>query len=240
MTSGLFERGGEKWENWVSHKLQRYELRIRYILRKFLIRLGVTAVIGAMLIMILMQLTNGGLSAYTLIILFSGLFSGFLGVSLIFHYDISLIYFRNFRTNKIKHFKDLKHGLENYNKAVGFRFQSQKLYAITQYAKHVYNLELKEEINRLETKLDKIIRALENKNFGEIPSTLTELSKNSNFFIKKYGDVGIEIKAPFWTRTKEAITSSFHKALPQLIWLLIAIAIFLVLRMFIPIEISIP
>lgn len=240
LTVGLAERGRNKGLRWFNQKLQRYEPRTRYTLRMFLTRLGVILVIGVILLVFLMQVADKEPWAYTLVPLFSGLFLGLLGASLISYNEISLIHPKKFRMDEEKRFKDLKLGLENYNRAVDFSLQRKKLYAIIQYVKHVYNLGLKEEKHRLETNLDKIIRALENENLSEIPKTLVKVFKNFDSFIKEYGDIGIEIRAPLWTRTKETMVSSFHKALPQLIWLLITIAIFLVLRMFIPIEISIP
>lgn len=236
----LTERGEEKLRNWFVSKRQHYELNTRYVLRNFFIRLGTIIAISTMLVMLLIQATlpEGEQSPlYPLIPFFSGIFLFILGRSIISDYGVSFIHFKKFRSGKWKIFKDLERGLKNYNRAVGFGFQAKKLYSITQYARHVYSLGLREEIYPLETGLDKIIQAFENRNLGEIPKTLAELAKNSDSFVEKYG---IEFKPSFRTRTKETITSSFHKALPQLIWLLISIGIFLLLSPFIPIEISFP
>jgi len=238
-----FAQRERKWRVWIDSKLSGYRLRTRYVLRKFLVRLGAVFSLGDLVVISLIQLTlQEGKQAqpYVLLPLFFGIFLSFIGLLVISDIDTSLLHFRKFREDEVKFFEDFRVGLKNYNRAVGFSFERTKLSVIIQYVEYIYQLNLKEEIYKFETHLDKVISALKERNLAEIPKVLAKVSKESDEFVERYRSIGIKIKTPFWTRMKEIMASSFRDVLPKLLWALIVIAVFLILSMFFSIDISMP
>lgn len=127
------------------------------------------------------------------------------------------------------------------NKSVGFRFSSRRLSAIVQYIEHADNLDLKEERSQIDSRLDTIIHSLQGKQYSEIPQILASLSAESDLLIQKYSDLGLEIKSFLQTKIKESCTSALQKVLPQLLWLLILLVVYLVLMTLFPtIELPFP
>jgi len=234
------ERGAKRLQNWFDSKLKRFDLRTRHLLRVSLFRLGIIMSLGTFLYAFFA--TYAGESNtffYDLFII--GIFLILFSPYLMSDKDVALVYFRKFRNDKIKLIQDLSRALNRYNKSVGFRFSTKKLSAIVQYVRHVDSLDLKEDKSNIEARLDVIIQSLQNKQYGEIPQVLANLSTDSNLFIQKYSNLGMEIKSSLWTRTKETFTFSMQKILPQLFWLLILLVVYLILRAFIPtIELPFP
>jgi hypothetical protein len=238
-TSKTQEKGAQKLQNWFDSKLKRFELRTRYLFRLFIFRIGAIAFAGTILFGFFGTLAGEKHMLY-IDLLIIGLFLIWFSSCLISDKDIALFYFRKFRNDEIKNFEDLRRGLHRYNKTVDFRFSSKKMSAIIQYVKHAYDLDLEGCKKNIDMRLSEIIQSFENKQYGKIPDILVQFSTDCDSFVKTNSGLGIEIKPSLWIRVKENISSSLLKILPQLFWLLILITIYLILRTFVPIEISIP
>jgi len=239
-TSTTQEKGARKLRNWFDSKLKRVDLRTKHLLRVSLFRVGIIATFGTMLFACFA--TYAGESQTLFIdLLIIGLFLIWFSPLLMSDKDVALVFFRKFRNDEIKMIEDLSHALHRYNKSVDFRFSSKKLSAIVQYVKHAYSLDLEECKSNIELRLNEIVQSFENAQYGQIPEILVQLSTDCDSFMKRYSGLGIKIKPSLWIRAKENISSSLLKILPQLFWLLILIAIYFILRTFVPtIEIPFP
>ncbi len=233
------EKGAKKLRKWFDSKLGRLELRTRYLLRLFLWRIGVIASLGTILFAFFSTLA-GEEHTFFVDILIIGLFLIWLSPYIISHRDIALVFFRKSRNSKTEMTKDLEGALQQYNKSVDFRLSQEKLTAITHYVRHAYGLNLEEDKSQIDAKLSDIIKSLETKQYGKIPQILSDLSVNSTDFFQKYSSLGIGIKSSLWTKTREAVASSMREILPKLFYLLILIVIYLILNIFLQIQISIP
>ncbi len=238
-TSQLQERGARKLQNWFDSKLAHFELRTRYELRVFLFRMGMIMFLGTVLFGFFGTLAGQQHMVYIdlffigpILVVFSHL--------LISDADIALLFLSKFREDSTKNDDNLRYGLQRYNRSVHFHIAPKRLSAIAQYAVHTYHFKIKECETSIEKKLDEIIHSLENKQYGQIPDVLAQLSADCDSYKKKYSGLGIEIKPSLWTRARENVSSSLLKVLPQLFWLLILIAIYTILRAFIPIQLSFP
>lgn len=158
---------------------------------------------------------------------------------LISNLKVSLLFFKKFRNPpRVKDIGHLAKALNRYNRSSGFRFSPKRLSFICQYAEHIYALNLPDCIHDFESRMDNIIRALENGQLSEIPENLLEISTSCNNFTQKYQSLGIEFKSSHWIRAKDALASSFSKIVPNLIWLMILFIVWFLLRDFIPFQIS--
>lgn len=238
-TSTLQERGGRILQNWFDSKLEHFELRTRYELRLFLFRIGMIIFLGTVLFAFFGTLAGQRHMLYIDLFIVGPVLI-LISHSLISDTGIALLFLKKFRSDKTKDNEDLRYGLQRYNRSVGFHIAPKRLSAISQYAIHVYHFKLGECETNIEKKLDEIIQSLENKQYGQIPDALVQLSTDCDSYITKYGGLGIEIKPSLWIRTKENVSSSLLKVLPQLFWLIILIAIYTILRTLIPIQLSIP
>ena len=236
-TSTTQDRGHQKLQNWFDRRLGGLELRTRYLLRLSLLRMGWITFVGTALFGVFSGLAGEKQTMFIDLFIF-GLFLMWFSTYLISDEGVALVHFRKFRNDKVKSSGDLRRALKCYNKSVDFRFSSKKLSASVQYAMHVYDLDLEECKNNIAMRLNEIIQSLENKQYGQIPEILVQLSSDYDSFLKNYGGLGIEIKPSLWVRTKENISSSLLQILPKLFWFLTLIAIYLILRTFIPIELS--
>jgi hypothetical protein len=238
-TSTLQERGARILQNWFDSRLEHFELRTRYELRLFLFRIGMIVFLGTVLFAFFGTLAGQQHMLY-IDLFFVGPLLILVSHSLISDTGIALLFLKKFRNDKNKDNEDLRHGLQRYNRSIRFHIAPKRLSAIAQYAMHVYHFKLEECQTNIENKLDEIIQSLENKQYGQIPDALVQLSADCDSYIKKYSGLGIEIKPSLWIRAKENVSSSLLKVLPQLFWLLILIAIYTILRTFIPIQLSFP
>lgn len=229
------DRGSIRLENWVDSKLKRYELRTRYVFRLFLFRIGLVTFMGTILYWFAAGLLAGEKHTFAIDLFFVSLVLIGFSLLLISDKDIALLSFRKFRDDKTKNFEDLRHALKTYNKTTNLPFSTKELSEIAQYVTYAYNLNL-EECKSIDTSLNEIIKLIENKQDEQIPKILVQLSADCDSFIKKYSSIGIEIKPSLWIRVKETVSSALLKILPQVFWLLIIIAIYLIIRTFVPIE----
>lgn len=233
------ERGAKKLQKWFDSKLGRLELRTRRLLRLFFWQIGVIASLGTILFGVFSAFA-GEKHTFFVDILLVGLFLIWFSPLLISDEDVALVLFRRFRNSKTAIVKDLEGALHRYNKSIDFRLSREKLSAITQYVRHAYSLNLEEAKNKIDAKLCGIIKSLETKQYGRIPQTLSDLSVDSTKFFQKYSSLGMEIQFSLWTKTKGIVVSLVREILPKLFYLLILIAIYLILNIFLQIQISIP
>lgn len=238
-TSSHQEKGAIILRNWFDSRLKGFSLRARYQFRLFIFRVGIIAFLGTSIYAIVATYA-GEQHVFYIDLFIAGFFLMWFSPLLISDRDIALLFFRRFRNEKIKVAEDLELALKRYNKSVDFRFSSKKLSDIVQYVMHADGLGLEECKSSIDTRLSEIIQSLENKQYAKVPDILVQFSVDCDSFVKRYSDLGIEIRPSLWFRAKDTFSSCLLKILPQLLWLLILLIIYLVLRNFISIDFPFP
>lgn len=238
-TSSQQEKGAIVLRKWIDSKLKGFSLRSRYHFRLFIFRVGAIASLGT-LIYGAVATYGGAKGSLHLDLFIAGFLLAWFSPFIISDKDIALFYFKKFRNEKIKVAEDLKRALKRYNKSVDFRFSSKNLSDLVQYVMHAEGLDLEECRSTIDARLDEIIQSLENNQYGRVPDILVQFSTDCDSFVKKYGDLGVKIKPSFWFRAKDNFSASLLKILPQLLWLLVLLIVYLILRNFISIDFPFP